>query len=100
MKFPKFSQKYDALELVKVKSSKGSVMVSNEQALEYAHNQFLEGAESVDIVTPDGKIHNRTFVKESADRTNSILGNRHDPRIVDKKAERPDLYSPQRKEDK
>lgn len=78
MRFPLFTRNLKPRRLVKVKSSNGIVMVSNDQALEYAYNQFLEGANGIKIMTPDGKWTKRAFRKR--DPSNKARLELHDPK--------------------
>ena len=65
--FPHLSSKLGGQELVKVLTDNGSVLVSNDQAVEYMYNQHLEGAGKIRVIMPTGEEISRKFATEKVE---------------------------------
>ena len=73
-KDPPFFMRLEAEVLLKVVTSNKSVLVANDQVLEFMYNLFLEGEKSIDIISPEGWVFTRTTLNPG-DWSNDTVGN-------------------------
>lgn len=61
-KFPVAFKEHPPEQLFKITTENGTVTVANDVAVEYAYNQYLEGAKKIKFVLPDGTKQKRRFL--------------------------------------